>query len=67
MALERVKRFSKIASVRESRILGGLEAYYRGEGSLGYVAGELKIPPKGVDGIHGKTETSLLLAKGRPR
>ena len=30
--------------MRESRILGGLEAYYRGEGSLGYVAGELKIP-----------------------
>lgn len=42
MALK-VKKLAK-ASIKESRILEGLEGYYKGECSLGYTASKLKIP-----------------------
>ena len=44
MAIEKVKKLAKKASVKEAGILKGLEGYYKGECSLDYTAGRLKIP-----------------------
>jgi len=44
MAIEKVKKLAKKASIKEARILEGLEGYYNGEYSLGYTASKLKIP-----------------------
>jgi predicted HTH domain antitoxin len=44
MAIEKVKKVAKKASVKEAKILDGLESYYKGECSLGYTASRLKIP-----------------------
>ncbi len=43
MALK-VKKLAKKASIKETRILEGLEGYYKGKYSLGYAASKLKIP-----------------------
>lgn len=44
MAVARVKKAAKQASIKEARILKGLESYYKGECSLGYTADKLKMP-----------------------
>jgi len=44
MAIEKVKKLAKKASVKESRILQGLEGYYKGEYSLEYTASRLNMP-----------------------
>lgn len=44
MALARVKKAARQASMKEARILKGLESYYKGECSLGYVADRLRMP-----------------------
>ncbi len=38
MAIEKVKKLAKKASLKEAMILEGLESYYKGECSLGYTA-----------------------------
>jgi hypothetical protein len=44
VAIEKIKKVAKKASIKESKILEGLESYYKGECSLGYTASKLKIP-----------------------
>ena len=44
MAVARVKKAAKQASIKEARILKRLESYYEGECSLGYTADKLKMP-----------------------
>ncbi len=44
MAIAKVKKAAKQASIKEARILKGLESYYKGECSLGYTADKLKLP-----------------------
>jgi len=44
MAIEKVKKLAKKASMKEAKILVGLESYYKGECSLGYTASKLKMP-----------------------
>ena len=44
MAVARVKKAVKQASLKEARILKSLEAYYKGECSLGYTADMLRMP-----------------------
>ena len=44
MAIQKVTRLAKVASLKETKILEGLESYYNGECSLGYLARKLRIP-----------------------
>ncbi|MEW5840295.1 MAG: hypothetical protein AB1753_04760 [Thermoproteota archaeon] len=44
MAVARVKKAARQASVKEARVLKSLETYYKGECSLGYTADKLKMP-----------------------
>jgi predicted HTH domain antitoxin len=44
MAIEKIKKLAKRASVKESKILQALEGYCKGDCSLGYTASKLKIP-----------------------
>ncbi|MFY3739812.1 MAG: putative HTH domain antitoxin [Candidatus Nitrosomirales archaeon] len=44
MAIEKVRKLARKASVKEARILKDLESYYKGECSLDYTANRLKIP-----------------------
>lgn len=44
MAIEKVKKVAKKASIKEANILKGLESYYKGECSLGYTAKRLNMP-----------------------
>ena len=44
MATQKVTKFAKVSSLKETRILEGLESYYKAESSLGYVARRLRIP-----------------------
>ncbi len=39
-----MKKAARQASMKEARILKGLESYYKGECSLGYVADRLRMP-----------------------
>ena len=44
MAITKVRKRANQASVREAKILEGLESYYKGECSLGYTSDKLKVP-----------------------
>jgi len=44
MAIEKAKKVARKASIKEGRILKGLQSYYKGECSLGYTAKNLKVP-----------------------
>lgn len=54
MATQKVTRLTKTASSKEANILEGLESYYKGECSLGYVAQKLRIPLRDLMGFTTK-------------
>ncbi|MBI2184104.1 MAG: hypothetical protein HYU39_04000 [Thaumarchaeota archaeon] len=56
MAIQKVMRLAKTASSRETKILEGLESYYKGECSLGYVARRLRIPIRALMDFMTKEE-----------
>jgi hypothetical protein len=51
-----VKKAAKQASIKEARILKGLESYYKGEYSLGY-SQQVKDATESTHGIHDKTQS----------
>jgi len=44
LAIAKVKKAARQASVKEAKILKGLDSYYKGECSLGYTADKLRMP-----------------------